>query len=207
MLLLASGPVLGAAAGGPACGVLCGEWHLDAAASDSRKQVLDTAFEKFKDPKPRQRPPPPPPDADVAVVGAILDEESLRPTLTRLPRDELRDELQQLMRQPASLTLTASGKNIRVASSTGPGDRLTPGEPHTRVDRYGTARISTSWKGPKLVVVEKYDRKNVQETTFSLRSNDGALEVLQVITRSGLPKVSFRSVYRNTAQRGLESGS
>jgi hypothetical protein len=57
------------------------------------------------------------------------------------------------------------------------------------------------------VVVEKYDRKNVQETTFSLRGSDGALEVLQVITRSGLPKVSFRSVYRNAAQPGLESGS
>lgn len=205
-LLMACGPLLGAASG-PACGMLCGEWHLDAAASESRAQVLDAAFAKFKDPRPRHRPPPPPADADVATVGAVMDEESLRPTFNRPQRDELRDELQQLMRQPGVLTLSSSGKDIRVASNTGPGDRLTPGEPHTRVDRYGTAKISSNWKGPRLVVVEKYDRKNVQETTFSLRSSDGALEVVQVITRSGLPKVSFRSVYRTAAPPGLESGS
>lgn len=204
MLLLASGAAHGAAPTA-ACAALCGEWRLDTATSDDRGQVLDAAFEKFKDPKPRHRAAPPP-DADVAAVGAILDEESLKPTFTRLPREQLRDELQQLMRQPATLTLSASGKDIRVASSGGPGDRLTPGQPHTRVDRYGTARISTSWKGAKLVVVEKYDRKNMQETTFSLRSSDGALEVQQVITRAGLPRVSFRSVYRNAGQPGLESG-
>ena len=135
-----------------------------------------------------------------------MDEESLRPDFTRLQREELRSELEQMMRQPSELRIAASGKDIRVASSTGPGDRLTPGEPHSRVDRYGSAKISTNWKGSRLVVVERYDRKNQQETTFSLRSSDGALEVLQVITRSGLPRVSFRSVYRNGGRPGLESG-
>lgn len=202
LLLLAIGPLW--AASESSCRSLCGEWRLDAAASDAPEQVLDTAFAGFKDPKPRRRSGPPPADTDPATAGQMMDEEALKPTLNRLPREELRKELRQMMRQPATLTLSASNKDIRIASSSGPGDRFTPGGSHTRVDRYGTARISTTWKGSRLTVVESYDRKNVQETSFSMR-NDGSLEVRQVITRTGLPRVSFRTIYQPSAP-ALESG-
>ena len=202
LMVLGAGPLSAATA--VSCGVLCGEWHLDAAASDSPAEVLDAAFINFKDPRPRHVDRPLPAASD-AVVGAAMDAESLGPTFKRLPRDGLREELQNMMRQPSQLSLAASGKDIHITSNTGPGDRLTPGEPHARVDRYGTAKISTAWKGSRLVVVEKYDRGNRQETTFGLRKADAALEVVQVITRSGLPRVSFRTVYRRPASAGLES--
>jgi hypothetical protein len=203
LLLLLGGEPLSAASA-VSCGVLCGEWQLDTAASDSPAQVLDAAFINFKDPKARHVTRPPPAAGDEAMV-ASMDAESLGPTFKRLPRDGLREELQNMMRQPSQLRLAASGPDIRISSNTGPGDRLTPGEPHARVDRYGTARISTAWKGSRLVVTEKYDRANRQETTFGLRKADAALEVVQVITRSGLPRVAFRTVYRRIPSAGLES--
>jgi len=203
LLLLLGGETLSAAST-VSCGVLCGEWRLDAAASDSPAQVLDAAFINFKDPRPRNVTRPPPTATDDVVVASI-DEESLGPTFKRLPRDGLREELQKMMRQPSELRLAASGQDIRISSNTGPGDRLTPGEPHARVDRYGTAKISTGWKGSRLVVIEKYDHGNQQQTTFGLRKADEALEVVQLITRSGLPRVSFRTVYRRAAPAGLES--
>jgi hypothetical protein len=203
LLLLLCGPL--SAASTVSCGALCGEWRLDTAASDSPAQVLDAAFANFKDPKPRHMPKPPPSASDEVVVGA-MDEESLGPTFKRMPRNGLREELQKMMRQPPGLQLTASGQDIRISTDAGLADRVTPGEPHTRVDRYGSARISTSWHGSRLEIIEKYDHSNVQKTTFSLRSTDGAMEVLQVITRSGLPKVSFHTIYRRAAPAALESG-
>jgi hypothetical protein len=72
---------------------------------------------------------------------------------------------------------------------------LTPGEPHARVDRYGTARISVRWRGQQLEVSERYDRRNHQEKTYALHGAD-SLQVLQVIARPGLPRITVRSVYR-----------
>ena len=72
---------------------------------------------------------------------------------------------------------------------------ITPGEHSSRVDRYGTARIESRWRGAQLAVSEKYDRRNQQETTYSTGS-DGALRVTQVIARPGLPRITVRSVYR-----------
>src|SRR6478609_8954528 len=149
LLLLLGGEPLSAAST-VSCGMLCGEWRLDAAASDSPAQVLDAAFINFKDPRPRNVTRPPPEATDEVVVASI-DEESLGPTFKRLPRDGLREELQNMMRQPSEL---------------------------------------------RLAVIEKYDRSNQQQTTFGLRKADAALEVVQVITRSGLPRVAVRTVYR-----------
>src|SRR6187551_853480 len=110
LLLLLGGEPLSAAST-VSCGALCGEWRLDAAASDSPAEVLDAAFLNFKDPRPRHVQPPPPAASD-EIVGAAMDAQSLGPTFKRLPRDGLREELQNMMRQPSQLNLAASGKDI-----------------------------------------------------------------------------------------------
>jgi hypothetical protein len=64
------------------------------------------------------------------------------------------------------------------------------------VDRYGTAKINVRWHSSVLSITEIYDHRNQQEKTYSLRGADGALQLLQVITRPGLPRITVRTVYR-----------
>jgi hypothetical protein len=183
-----------ARAGTPAgCGSLCGEWRLDATASDSSEQLLDSAFQQFKEPKVRR--PQIPSTDNIDALGKAADEQALGPILDRPRSRELREELRQVIQQPRSLTISADADDIRVAGDGAARQSVTPGERSTRVDRYGSARIDARWRGALLAVSEKYDRRNQQETTYTLGS-DGALRVQQVIARSGLPRMTLRSVYR-----------
>jgi len=176
-----------------ACGSLCGEWRLDATASDKPEQLLDSAFQQFKEPKVRR--PHIPSSDNIEALGKAADEQALGPILDRPRGRELREELQRVIQQPRSLTISADSDDIRVAGDGSARQSVTPGERSTRVDRYGSARIDARWRGALLAVSEKYDRRNQQETTYTL-GNDGALRVQQVIARSGLPRITLRSVYR-----------
>jgi hypothetical protein len=175
-----------------ACGSLCGDWQLDS-ASDSPEQQLDVAFRQFKEPKVRgQRIPS---TDNLEALRRAADEEALGPILNRPRGAELREELQRALRQPATLAITAAGDDIRITADGQSSQRVTPGEHSTRVDRYGTARIESRWRGSLLAIREKYDRRNQQETTYTV-GTDGLLRVAQVIARPGLPRVTVRSVYR-----------
>lgn len=177
----------------PACASLCGEWRLDPAASDRPEQLLDTAFQQFREPKLRRTHIP---NTDnIEALGKAADEEALGPILDRPRSRELREELQRVIQQPRKLTIGAEADDILIAGEGTARQGVTPGEHSSRVDRYGSARIDTRWRGALLAVSEKYDRRNQQETTYSVAS-DGALRVSQVIARSGLPRISVRSVYR-----------
>lgn len=188
---LVIGPAL--AANPPACASLCGEWRLDAAASDRPEQLLDAAFRQFKEPKLRRSHVP---NTDnIEALGKAADEEALGPILDRPRSRELREELLLVVQQPRSLTITADADDIRIAGDGASLRSLTPGEHSSRVDRYGSARIDSRWRGSQLAVTEKYDRRNQQETTYTLGS-DATLRVQQVIARRGLPRITLRSVYR-----------
>jgi hypothetical protein len=181
------------AANPPACASLCGEWRLDTAASDRPEQLLDVAFQQFKEPKLRRSHIP---NTDnIEALGKAADEEALGPILDRPRSRELREELLLVVEQPRSLTITADADDIRIAGDGASRRSLTPGEHSSRVDRYGSARIDSRWRGSQLAVTEKYDRRNQQETTYSLGS-DATLRVQQVIARRGLPRITLRSVYR-----------
>lgn len=181
------------AAAPAACASLCGDWRLDTAASDRPEQVLDAAFQQFKEPRARR--PSRPFSDNIDALGKAADEEALGPILDRPRGKELREELQHLLRQPGSLKITGSDDDINFDGNDASQMSVTPGDRHTRVDAYGTARIDARWRGTQLTVSEKYDRRNQQETTFAVGS-DGALRVSQVIARPGLPRVTVRSVYR-----------
>jgi hypothetical protein len=182
-----------AATPGLACASLCGEWQLDATASDRPEQVLDAAFLQFKEPKIRR--PNMPNTDNLEALGRAADEQALGPILDRPRGKELREELQRAVQQPRDLKISAAADDIRFAADGASPRGISPGERSSRVDRYGTARIDPRWRGAQLVVSEKYDRRNQQEITYSAGS-DGALRVTQVIARQGLPRITVRSVYR-----------
>lgn len=186
--------ILGVArAATPVCGSLCGDWRLDAAASDQPQQLLDAAFQQFKEPKVRR--PHIPNTDNIEALGKAADEQALGPILDRPRSHELREELQRVIQQPRSLGITADQDDIRIAGDGSARQSVTPGERSARVDSYGSARIDTRWRGAQLAVSEKYDRRNQQETTYVVGA-DGALRVQQVIARPGLPRITVRSVYR-----------
>jgi hypothetical protein len=188
---LALGPAR--AATPAACGSLCGEWRLDATASDRPQELLDAAFQQFKEPKMRRQHIP---NTDsIEALGRAADEQALGPILDRPRSRELREELQRVIHQPRNLSITADADDIRIAGDGMARQSVSPGERSARVDSYGSARIDTRWRGTQLAVSEKYDRRNQQQTTYML-GNDGALRVQQVIARSGLPRITLRSVYR-----------
>jgi hypothetical protein len=176
------------------CASLCGEWRLDTAASDSPDRALDAAFANFKDPRPRRMRAPV--GDNLGEMGQAADEVTLGPLIDRPRRKELRDELQSMLHQPRQLRIASRDSDVLISADGQLAESLTPGEPHARVDRYGTAKISVHWQGSRLAIKESYDRRNQQEKTFALSGSDGALQLLQVITRPGLPRVTVRSVYR-----------
>jgi hypothetical protein len=193
MLLLALTGLARAATTPPACASLCGDWRLDATASDKPEQLLDAAFLQFKEPKARRQSIP---NTDnLEALRKAADEDALGPILSRPRSRELREELELALRQPRSLIISGNAEDIRIAGDGSSSMGITPGEHSSRVDRYGTARIESRWRGLQLAVREKYDRRNQQETTYSTGS-DGALRVTQVIARPGLPRITVRSVYR-----------
>ncbi|HXC58082.1 MAG TPA: hypothetical protein VN645_02130, partial [Steroidobacteraceae bacterium] len=148
------------------CASLCGEWRLDPVASDAPDHALDAAFAKFKDPRPRHMRAPA--GDDLNSLGQAADEEILGPMVDRPRRKELREELQSMLSQPQQLRLAARDNDVLIAADGHTAQSLTPGEPHARVDRYGTARISVRWRGSQLEISEKYDRRNQQERTYGL---------------------------------------
>lgn len=177
----------------PACASLCGDWRLDPLASDRPEQQLDAAFQQFKEPKIRR--PHVPITDNLEALRKAADEEALGPILDRPRSRELREELQPVLRQPRDLRIGGDADDIHIAGDGGSVLGITPGEHSSRVDRYGTARIESRWRGSQLAVSEKYDRRNQQETTYTAGS-DGTLRVTQVIVRPGLPRITVRSVYR-----------
>jgi hypothetical protein len=177
----------------PACASLCGEWRLDATASDSPQQLLDAAFKQYKEPKARHSSRTY--GDNIESLSRAADEEALGPILTRPRSKELREELQRALQQPRALKISGIAEDIRLAGDGNSQQSLTPGERHTRVDSYGTARIEARWRGVQLAVSERYDRRNQQETAYAL-GTDGSLRVTQVLQRSGLPRVTIRSIYR-----------
>jgi hypothetical protein len=193
MLLLSLTGLARAATTPPACASLCGDWRLDPAASDQPGQLLDTAFLQFREPKARRQSIP---NTDnLEALRKAADEEALGPILSRPRSRELREELNLAVRQPRNLKISGDAEDIRISGEGAPSMSITPGEHSTRVDRYGTARIESRWRGTQLSVREKYDRRNQQETTYAAGS-DGTLRMTQVIVRPGLPRISVRSVYR-----------
>ena len=116
----------------PACASLCGEWRLDVAASDKPEQLLDAAFQQFREPKVRR--PHMPNTDNLEALGRAADEEALGPILDRPRSKELREELQRALQQPRGLAISANAEDIRISGDGASPRSMTPGEHSSRVD-------------------------------------------------------------------------
>jgi hypothetical protein len=177
----------------PGCGGLCGSWQVNVAASDAPAAVVDKAFVNFKEPRPKRGRGHSSSNVDSVMLAE--DEASLGPILDRPPRTALQDEINEALKPPQLLVLGAAGRDILIESDGRSSLRLTPNEPHSRVDGLGTAKIRTTWRGDQLVVSETYDRRHRHTRSYTLQRGANTLVVTQVITRPGLRSITLRSVY------------
>ncbi len=162
----------------PGCAWLCGNWVFDAANSDTSDAVVDAALEKYKEPSGSRRSPQP---------GATFDGPQ--------GKAEFRAKLLADIAPPAALVLGERGDEILIKIEGLPDRRVFPGEPHSRVDSHGTAKIRADWKKDALVIDESYSGKHGQTETYALLP-DGTLLLTRVFEREGAKPMRQRLAYR-----------
>lgn len=162
----------------PGCAWLCGNWVFDATQSDPSEAVVDAALEKYKEPSGSRRSPQP---------GATFDSPD--------GKAEFRAKLLADIKPPAALVLGERGNEILIKIEGAPDRRVFPGEPHSRVDSQGTAKIRADWKKDALVIEERYSGKLGQTETYALLS-DGTLQLTRVFERPGAKDMQQRLAYR-----------
>jgi hypothetical protein len=175
------------------CGELCGRWRLDPAASDPVEARLDAALAAYRESRHHVDNSDP-----YSLKGAAEQElrESLGPINDRPDRDELRTQLLAVLTPPETLQITLAGQEILLGADDRAARRYSPGEPHARVDAFGTATIKTAFSAGKLTISEKYDRKREYVEAYGVVRADGTLVVTRTISRPGLKPLVLRSVYR-----------
>ena len=186
-------PCVEAAPKAPAPCKPCGEWTLDAAATESAAPIIDAALSRYKPPRRRRISAP---RDDIAAQTAAEFEASLDEPVPGGPgsRNRLRENLARLLEPPGSLRLRQDGDDIVIEARNGATRRVTPGEPHARVDELGTAEIVSQWRGGGLTVTESYRRKVFNRETYVVDAQ-GRLLVTRTISRTGLPPVVVHSTY------------
>ena len=171
----------------------CGDWQLDAAASDSAEAAVEAAMAHYKEPRIRIRRLP---YGDIAAAT----EAEFQNSLDRMPgpesRGQMRQSLTQLLHAPATLSLHQDRDDIVIESEDTGRRRVTPGEPHARVDSLGTARIVARWTAGGLTVNETYRRKVSNRDDYVLEPSTGRLKVTRSVSRPGLPALVVETVYR-----------
>lgn len=193
-LCAALGAGLVSARQGPDCGMLCGRWKLDAAASDAVEPKLDEVLADYhgpKDPKPHK-------GNARTLQGAARDEfeEWIGPIHDRPDRAELREQVLEILTPPKTLQFTLAGQEVLIGADDRPVRRLSPGVPHVRVDSQGTAKIEAKLTPGKLAVSERYDSRRLTSLTYTADPHGQSLVVLLEVRRPGLKPLKLRSVYR-----------
>lgn len=110
-------------------------------------------------------------------------------------KEQVRAQLLAALRPPAALVLGEQGKQVLIRWDDSPDRRVFPGEPHSRVDAQGTAKIRGDWKKDALVVNESYGSKREQTETYALLP-DGTLQLTRVLQRPEAKSMRLRSIYR-----------
>ncbi len=198
LLLILTLPAWGDDSAG--CAMLCGNWILDAARSDALEPVVDTALERYKEPKP-PKPREPRYDYDIARHDPLEETEAgfQDPALDFTPQTkaQMRAALLTTLAAPPTLLFSAQGDDVVLHVGDNLERRFFPGEPHSRVDSHGTAKIRSDWTKNALMVSESYKGKGKREgtETYALQA-DGTLLVTRTLDRSGVSPMRVRAVYR-----------
>jgi hypothetical protein len=191
-LLLAAGlslSSLGAAATTPPACPPCGAWRLE--SSDDATAAVDAAMAKYKPRKPRMMRVP---TGDIAAESEAEFHNSLEMPQPGY-REELRAGLLKLATSPAELKVRLDGEDVVVEAAGGPTRRVTPGEPHARVDSMGTAEIASKWRRDGLLVTETYTGKTNNREAYVVDAAHASLTVTRTFERRGLPDVVVHSHY------------
>jgi hypothetical protein len=161
----------------PGCAWLCGSWVLNAEASDTPGVVVDVAMEKYKETSGSRRSP----------QSSNFDGPETRA--------QVRDRLIKEITPPPALVLGERGDEVLIKVEGVPDRRIHPGEPHSRVDSQGTAKIRADWKKDALVIEESYSGRHGQSETYALQP-DGTLLLTRVFEREGVKPMRQRLAYR-----------
>jgi hypothetical protein len=176
------------------CATLCGSWQLDVAASDALGLILDRALVDYK--RPRLKQPRIPAESNVEAMTRAADEAALGPIQDRPEKRVLRAELMQALAPASRMTIIADGTDILITALGSSAQKISPGEPHARVDEFGTARIRAGWQKQQLIVTEAYDRRHQLQRSYGWQRKTDSLLFSQRVTRPGMPATTLRSVYR-----------
>jgi hypothetical protein len=108
---------------------------------------------------------------------------------------QVRAQMLTLLSPPTTLELGEQGKQVLIRWGDSPERRVFPGEPHSRVDALGTAKIRGNWKKDALTINESYGSKREQTETYTLLP-DGTLQLTLVLERPEAKVMRLRSIYR-----------
>ena len=176
----------------PACQP-CGTWQIDPSASEAVEPAVDAALEKYKPPRMKRFRGN---YGDIASETEAEFNNSLTERFGPRDREKLRDELLRALATPAQLTLRQDGDDVLIEPAEGYRRRVTPGEPHARVDSVGTAEIAATLRGATLTISEKYQRKTENREIYALDAAKGLLRVTRSVRRPGLPTIVVHSTYQ-----------
>lgn len=171
----------------------CGTWQLDAAASEAVEPAIDAALAKFKPPRMKRMRPH---YGDIASETEAEFVNSLDERPGPWDRGKLREDLLRQLASPPTFTLRQDGEDVVIEPEGGYRRRVTPGEPHARVDALGTAQILAAWRGAQLTITETYQRKMQNREVYVLNTAKGLLQVTRSVSRLGLPTVVVHTTYR-----------
>ena len=174
------------------CAKLCGSWSLVEAESSDVAAVIADAVASYKEEKirtVRHR------SADLAVMAQAELEESLGPLRMRPQRDDLHKQLTQQLVIPEHLNVRLADAVVVLDEQRGSPRRFEAGEPYSRVDSIGTAKITIRRQPDELLVSEDYGRSRSNRELYKVAPKGNRLVVTRTIERPGLKTLSVRSVY------------
>ena len=162
------------------CGKLCGSWALVEAESSDVAAVIADAVAGYKEEKIR------------TVRHRSAD---LGPLRMRPQRDDLHKQLTQQLVIPEHLRVSLAETIVVVDEQRGSPRRFEAGEPYSRVDSIGTAKITIRRQPDELLVSEDYGRSRSNRELYKVAPKGNRLVVTRTIERPGLKTLIVRSVY------------
>lgn len=173
------------------CDKLCANWALDAAASTDVSAAIDAAVESYKEEKIRRIRS----GNDIASLERAELEEGLGPMRSRPQREELRTQLQHQLKVPTQLRLSVNDDVVLVDEGGTSPRRFEPGQPYSRVDSIGTAKITIRLQGSVFEVVENYGKGRSNRESYAVADKGVRLTVTRTLSRPGMKDIKIQSVY------------
>ena len=111
----------------------------------------------------------------------------------------LRVRLQQALDPPAQLVLEADSDLVTITEDELPPRDYRVGEDLSRIDEYGTARISASWSHDAFVMKSNYSSPRAKRIdTYEVNPATGALTLTQEFSDPTVGKILLHSIYRRS---------